>query len=37
VQIPQFRNYLRATGKAPCLLINVGRSKIEIPRVTTET
>ena len=31
--IPQCRNYLRATGKPLCLLINFGRPKIEIRRI----
>jgi GxxExxY protein len=34
VHVPQCRNYLRATGKPLCLLINFGRSKVEIRRVT---
>ena len=34
VHIPQCRNYLRATGKPLCLLINFGRSKVEIRRIT---
>jgi GxxExxY protein len=34
VHIPQCRNYLRATGKPLCLLINFGRPKVEIRRVT---
>jgi GxxExxY protein len=34
VHLPQCRNYLRATGKPLCLLINFGRPKIEIRRVT---
>ncbi|WP_428483830.1 GxxExxY protein [Rhodopila sp.] len=36
VHIPQCRNYLRATGKPLCLLINFGRPKIEIRRVTAQ-
>jgi len=34
VHLPQCRNYLRATGKHLCLLINFGRSKVEVRRVT---
>jgi GxxExxY protein len=34
VHLPQCRNYLRATGKSLCLLINFGRPKVEIRRVT---
>ena len=34
IHLPQCRNYLRATGKPLCLLINFGRPKIEIRRVT---
>jgi GxxExxY protein len=34
VHVPQCRNYLRATGKPLCLLINFGRPKVEIRRVT---
>jgi GxxExxY protein len=34
VHVPQCRNDLRATGKFLCLLINFGRSKVEIRRVT---
>jgi GxxExxY protein len=34
VHIPQSWNYLRATGKPLCLLINFGRPKVEIRRVT---
>ena len=34
VHLPQCRNDLRATGKPLCLLINFGRPKIEIRRVT---
>jgi hypothetical protein len=33
VHVPQCRNYLRATGKPLCLLINFGRPKIEIRRI----
>ena len=36
VHLPQCRNFLRATGKPPCLLINFGRSKVEIRRMTAE-
>ena len=32
--LPQCRNYLRATGKSLCLLINFGRPKVEIRRIT---
>jgi GxxExxY protein len=35
--IPQCQNYLRATGKPLCLLINFGRPKIEIRRITART
>jgi GxxExxY protein len=34
VHIPQGRNDLRATGKPLCLLINFGRPKVEIRRIT---
>ena len=34
--LPQCRNYLRATGKPLCLLINFGRSKVEIRRITAQ-
>jgi GxxExxY protein len=34
--IPQCQNDLRATGKPLCLLINFGRPKIEIRRVTAQ-
>ena len=34
VHLPQCRNYLRATGKSLCLLINFGRPKVEIRRIT---
>jgi GxxExxY protein len=34
VHVPQCRNYLRATGKLLCLLINFGRPKVEIRRIT---
>ena len=37
VHIPQCRNYLRATGKPLCLLINFGRPKVEIRRITAQT
>jgi GxxExxY protein len=33
VHVTQCRNYLRATGKPLCLLINFGRPKIEIRRI----
>jgi GxxExxY protein len=33
LHVPQCRNYLRATGKPLCLLINVGRPKVEIRRI----
>jgi GxxExxY protein len=33
VHIPQCRNYLPATGKPLCLLINFGRPRVEIRRV----
>jgi GxxExxY protein len=33
VHLPQCRNYLRATGKPPCLLINFGQPKVEIRRI----
>jgi GxxExxY protein len=36
VHLPQWRNYLRATGKPLCLLINLGRPKVEIRRITAE-
>jgi GxxExxY protein len=36
VHLPQCRNYLRATGKPLCLLINFGRPKIEIRRIAAE-
>ena len=36
IHVPQCRNYLRATGKPLCLLINFGRSKVEIRRVTAQ-
>ena len=36
VHLPQCRNYLRTTGKPLCLLINFGRSKVEIRRVIAE-
>ena len=36
VHVPQCRNYLRATGKPLCLLINFGRPKVEIRRVTAQ-
>ncbi|WP_158925134.1 GxxExxY protein [Acidisphaera sp. S103] len=34
VHVPQCRNYLRATGKSLCLLINFGQPKVEIRRIT---
>ncbi len=34
VHVPQCRNYLRATGKPLCLLINFGQPKVEIRRIT---
>jgi GxxExxY protein len=36
VHIPRCRNYLRATGKPLCLLINFGQSKVEIRRIATQ-
>jgi len=36
VHVPQCRNYLRATGKPLCLLINFGRPKVEIRRITAQ-
>jgi hypothetical protein len=36
LHVPQCRNCLRATGKPLCLLINFGRSKVEIRRITAE-
>jgi GxxExxY protein len=36
VHLPQCRNYLRATGKPLCLLINFGRPKVEVRRVTAQ-
>jgi hypothetical protein len=36
VHVPQCRNYLRVTGKTLCLLINFGRPKVEIRRVTSQ-
>jgi GxxExxY protein len=36
LHIPQCRNYLRATGKPLCLLINFGRPKVEIRRITAQ-
>jgi GxxExxY protein len=33
VHVPRCRNYLRATGRPLCLLINFGRPKIEIRRI----
>ena len=34
--LPQCRNYLRATNKPLCLLINFGQSKVEIRRITAQ-
>jgi hypothetical protein len=34
VHMPPCRNYVRATGEPLCLLINFGRPKIEIRRIT---
>jgi len=34
MHVPQCRNYLRASGKPLCLLINFGRLKVEIRRIT---
>jgi GxxExxY protein len=34
--LPQCRNYLRATGKPLCLLINFGRPKVEICRISAQ-
>jgi GxxExxY protein len=34
-QVAQCMNYLRATGEQLCLLINFGRPRIEIRRVTS--
>ncbi|HEX4369207.1 MAG TPA: GxxExxY protein [Rhodopila sp.] len=34
VHVPQCRNYVRATGKLLCLLINFGGAKVEIRRIT---
>jgi GxxExxY protein len=36
VHVPQCRNDLRATGKPLCLLINFGRPKVEIRRITAQ-
>jgi GxxExxY protein len=36
VHVPQCRNYLRATGKPLCLLINFGQPKVEIRRITAQ-
>jgi GxxExxY protein len=36
VHVPQCRNDLRATGKPLCLLINFGRPRVEIRRVTAQ-
>jgi GxxExxY protein len=36
LHVPQCRNYLRATGKPLCLLINFGRPKVEIRRIAAD-
>jgi GxxExxY protein len=36
VHRPRCRNDLRATGKPLCLLINLGRPKVEIRRITAK-
>jgi GxxExxY protein len=36
MHVPQCRNYLRATGKPLCLLINFSPSKVEIRRITAQ-
>ncbi len=36
MHIPRCRNDLRATGKLPCLLIDFGRPKVEIRRITAQ-
>jgi GxxExxY protein len=36
LHLPQCRNYLQVTGKPLCLLINFGRSQVEIRRVTAQ-
>jgi GxxExxY protein len=36
MHVPQCRNDLRATGRSLCLLIDFGRSKVEIRRVTAQ-
>jgi hypothetical protein len=36
MDLPQCRNYLRTTGKPLCLLINFGRPKVEIRRITAQ-
>jgi GxxExxY protein len=36
VHVPRCRNYLRATGKPLRLLIDFGRSKVEIRRITAQ-
>ncbi|WP_371734327.1 hypothetical protein [Acidisphaera sp. S103] len=34
MHLPPCRNYLRATGKPLCLLIDFGQPKVEIRRIT---
>ena len=34
MHLPQCRNYLPATGKSLCLLINFGQPGVEIRRIT---
>jgi GxxExxY protein len=36
VHVPQCRNDLRATGKPLCPRTNIGQSKVEIRRVTSQ-
>jgi hypothetical protein len=36
VHVPQSRDDLRAAGKSLCLLINFGRPKVEVRRITAE-
>ena len=36
MHVPQCRNYLRATGKPLCLLINFGRPIVEVRRITAQ-